>query len=170
MNNTNEKNQKNKSIAMLILSILLLILLIVIVGVAYARYISSVNGTISAQSAKMICNIDVQAGNTTNTTINPYCTVTLTNFNNSTDITQTDVAYSVEVTLNENSTLDALPAYYWEDANGTPVGERSQPLTGTLTKGNVDTQVYTVTFINEGESNVTTDIDFDLTAIQKGND
>ena len=165
MNTTNTNtNSKSKTIALLVLSLLLLILLIAIVGIAYAKFTASVNGTATAQVAKMVCNMDVEPSAVNNTIINPYCTVTLTNFNNSTDISQTDLNYRVEVS--PKSGLLSLPTYYWEDEGGNRVGNTSSALTGSFSRGIQDTQIYKVIFMNSGESDITAEINFDLIAIQ----
>ena len=165
-------NNKSKNIAVLAISILILILMIIIVGVAYAKYVTQVNGTATAQVAKMICNMDVTAANPDDQTIiNPYCTVTLTDFNtvnNNENITETSLNYTVSVS--PKSGLETLPAYYWEDSSGRRVGSASQPLTGSFRKGVKETQTYKIVFINPGTADITAGIDFDLTAIQQGNE
>ena len=171
MSDMNNKTNKNKNIAALAVSILILLLLIIIIGAAYAKYVSSARGTASAKVADIICNMNVTASSDS-TLVNPYCTVTLTDYtneNNTEKITEASLNYTVSVSLNQESELDTLPAYYWEDSSGNPVGTPSQPLTGTFTKGIRDTQVYRVYFVNPGTEDITGKIDFDLTAVQKAN-
>ena len=169
----NTSNNKKKNIEILTLSALILLLLIVIAGTAYAKFVATANGTASAQVARLICNMNVTPCDPTDTEIiNPYCTVTLKDFtaeDNTEKITEASLRYTVSVSMNSNSSLATLPAYHWENATtGQSVGTPSQPLTGTFTKGNKETQVYKVVFDNAG-TEVTAQIDFDLTAIQQSN-
>lgn len=171
--NVSNNNNKNKKLATLVISLLLLFLLIIIVGVAYAKFVMTAEGTATAQVAKMICNMNVAACDSNDQTIiNPYCTVTLNDYNtvNNVDkITETNVNYRVEVSPASGSTLQTLPTYYWMDSNDNIVGSASQPLTGSFTKGNKETQVYRIYFVNAGSSNFLANIDFDLIAIQESN-
>lgn len=168
----NASNNKRKNAAVLALTTLLLLLLIAIVGVAYAKFISSASGTASAQVANMICNLNVSPCDPTDPDIiDPYCTLTITDFNtvnNQDKITEASYNYTVSVSLNQESVLDTLPAYYWTDASGNPVGTPSQPLTGSFTKGSKETQTYRVYFVNAGTA-ITAKVDFDITAVQKSN-
>lgn len=167
--NTDTKNKKKNNIIFLL--IFLILLLLCVAGAAYAKYITTGRGTASAQVAEMICNISVEACSQDDETIvNPYCTVTLTDFKNENEqerITEASINYTVRVSLAEGSQLTTLPEYYWEDSLGNRVGSTSQPLTGTFTKGSKDTQVYRVYFVNSGSDNITADVDFKLTAVQK---
>lgn len=172
-NNESINTKTKKSNNLLFLIIFLILLLVCIGGAAYAKYIVTKHGSASAQVAKMICNLNVQSSSASDQTIvNPYCTVTLTNFNteNNVDIiTEASYNYTVTVSLAQGSELTTLPVYYWEDSNGNRVGTTSQPLTGTFLNSAKDTQVYKVYFVNTGSNNITADIDFNVTAVQKSN-
>ena len=164
------KTKKNNVILLVILIIILL--LTVIIGIAYARFTKSANGTATATVAKVICNMNVvPCSARDNTIINPYCTVTLNNYNNPQDISQVNVNYKVEVELDSNSTLEEMPTYYWLDSTGNRVPgiNESQPLTGSLTKGNAVSEQYTIEFVNEGNNTTTENMKFTLTAVQEGN-
>lgn len=167
------KNRSGNGVAIISICVTIIILLVVIVCVAYAKFCMQVNGSATANVAKVICNMNVvPCSANDNTIINPYCTVTLNNFNNPQDITQADVNYKVEVELDSNSTLEEMPAYYWLDSTGNRVPgiNESQPLTGSFEKGNAVTEQYTIQFVNEGQNTTTENMKFILTAVQESND
>ncbi|MBR1654307.1 MAG: hypothetical protein IJ690_05095 [Clostridia bacterium] len=188
-------NKKNdaKKVLILSLTIAIIILLIGIAGFAYAKYVTSAQGTATAQVANMICTIDVksssedQSGNVINpsdqTIVNPYCIVTIKDYTgeeaNPTAITQTDVNYTVTVTPKQVNGADSftLPAYYWYEiaspdaTSGTKIAtstalNSASTTAGSFKNGVAATRYYKIVFLNSGEEDITRYVDFDLKAVQ----
>ena len=161
---TQDKN-KNKKMMLLIL-ILSLVVLIVIASFAYARYLTTKEASATAKIAEMICEIEVQESQADKTIINPYCTVIVKNYNSENKVTETDVKYKIEVTPKGDFTL---PEYYWKDSAGTILAQ-STAVTGTFEHGAKDEEEYKIVFLNSGEEDIVRYIDFNLVAIQMGNE
>lgn len=160
INNTNNKNKKKLFIILALLGILLLVA--IIFPFAYAKFISTINASASAEVAKMICEIEVLPSENTSTIINPYCTVTVKNYNDKNEITETDINYKIEVLPKGDFTL---PEYYWKDSEGTILAH-STALTGSFKNGLKDLKEYKIIFLNSGEEDITRLVDFNLVAIQ----
>ena len=165
------KIAKNKKIAILSLLLILLLLIIATCGIAYSKYITTVRGTATAQVAKMICYMEVDSSDAEKTIINPYCIVTVKDFNqlqgNAQEITETDVQYTITVTpkQDENGNPFELPAYYWLDSNGTIIAH-STAVSGSFTHSNADTHEYKIVFLNNGEQDIRKYVEFNLNAVQ----
>lgn len=195
--NKNEKNNSNKNKNVLVITLMLLItlILIIICGVAYAKYLSTATGSATAEIAEMICVMDVKSSSEDNngdvispadkTVINPYCIVTIKNYNgdsqaNPGDITQTDVGYTITVTPKKDENgLDTftMPAYNWYEiaspdaTSGTKLATSvsltsSMSSNGTLKNGVAETRYYKIVFLNSGEEDITRYVDFELKAVQ----
>ena len=160
---------KNKNFTILILLTTLLLILGISVGVAYAKIVTSVEGTATARVAKLICDMEVTPCTANDPTIvNPYCTVTLKNFRTENGVTTTaETGLNYTITVTPKSGLTSLPEYYWENANHEIIGN-SQALTGSFVNGTPATQTYKIVFINEGTQDITAQVDFDIVAIQAG--
>lgn len=162
---------RKKKITLLALLLILLIIIITAIGVAYSKYTTTANGTATAEVAKMICYMEVDSSEAEKTIINPYCTVTVKDFNvlqgNAQEVTETDVQYTITVTakLDENGQPFVLPAYYWKNSSGTIIAQ-STALTGSFTKGNAETHEYTIVFANNGEQDIKKYVEFNLQAVQ----
>lgn len=195
MKNT-EKNKKIFPIKAQIMAliVIILLLLILISGFAYAKYIQTIQGSATAQVAKMICTIDVKSssedekGNVIQpidkTVVNPYCIITVKDYSgestNPTAITETDVSYKISVEpkkdANGENTFE-LPEYYWyeisspESQTATKIAT-STALTsnicsdGDFKSGKAETRYYKIVFLNSGEQDITRYVDFNLTATQ----
>lgn len=165
------KNKQKKKITTLALLLILLIIVITVIGISYARYVSSLRGIVSANAAKMICNLQVDSSGVDGTIVNPYCMVRVKDFNslagNTQEVTEVDVQYTITVVAkqDENGQSYVLPAYYWEDSNGTIIAHSTQ-ISGTFTKGNAATHEYKIVFLNNGEEQIKKYVDFNLVAIQ----
>lgn len=182
MNNTNKidvsnnNKKKNKNVTLLTILTIIIILIIAIVGMAYAKFLAVSNGTLTAHVAEMICNMNVTAcPSNDGNIINPYCTVVLNDYKSvdgDEKVTETSLNYTVSVSPKANGGLTTLPAYYWEDMdnNGAPVGNVSEPLTGSFEKNDKKTRTFKITFVNVGTADITAEINFDLVAIQQTND
>lgn len=164
--NNSEKLVKNihnnRIVVFLILIILFLILITVIFETAYSRYMEQSEGQVSGEIAKMICEMEVIPSEADKTIINPYCMVTVKNYNSNNEITETNVKYTIDVVAKENF---EMPEYYWQDTNGTILAR------STSIKGNFENEVkksdgYKIVFMNTGEQNITRLVEFKLTAIQ----
>ena len=163
--------EKKKKITILALLLILLILIITAIGVTYSKYVKTVSETATAQVAKMICYMEVDSSEAEKTIINPYCIVTVKDFNqlqgNTQEITETDVQYTITVTpkVDENGQPFTLPAYYWQDSNGTIIAQ-SAPVTGSFTHSVAATHEYKIVFLNNGEQDIKKYVEFNLQAVQ----
>lgn len=183
------KTHKKKNIVLGVLMLTITVLMIVIVGVAYAKYVTKVNGSATAETANMICTMDVDSSSELDspdkTIINPYYIITLKDYSGSNQanpdaVTQTDVSYTISVAPKKDAGGDdtfTLPAYCWYEIdspsaeNGTKIAT-STPLTSSITsdgdfkKGVAETRYYKIVFLNSGEQDVTRYVDFELKAVQ----
>ena len=193
--NNNKKNDAKK-ILMLSLTIAIIILLVGIAGFAYAKYVTSVQGTATSQVAKMICTMEIKSSSEDNngnvitpsdkTIVNPYCIVTVKDYTGTqsspTEVTQTDVNYTVTVTPKKVNGEDSftLPAYYWyeiaspEATTGTKIAtstalNSAATTAGPFQNGVAETRYYKIVFLNSGEEDITRYVDFDLNAVQANN-
>ena len=164
------KKKKNK-IIILIALLIVLSLIIGIAGILYAKYIKSTNGTSTADVAKMICYMEVESSEATKTNINPYCDVTVKDYNqisdNSQEITETDVEYIITVTAkqDENGNPFQLPNYYWQDSSGNIIAQ-SVPVSGKFKHGQAADHNYRIVFRNDGERDIKKYVELRLNAIQ----
>lgn len=161
-NDENKNNKSNKKLFIILVLLGILLLTAIIFPYAYAKYISTINASTSIEVAKMICEMEVLPSENTSTIINPYCTVTVKNYNDKNEITETGVNYKIEVLPKGDFTL---PEYYWKDSEGTILAH-STALTGVLKHGTKVDEVYTIVFLNSGEQDVSRLVDFHLDAVQ----
>lgn len=163
MNRENKENKENKT-KITIISIILavIILVIAIFTIAYAKYITSVSGQATGEIAKMICEMNVTSSETNKQVINPYCIVTVKNYNENNEITETDVNFKIEIAPKDNF---EMPEYYWQNSEGVIVAQ-STVLTGSFKNGLKDLKEYKIVFLNSGEEDITRLVDFNLVAIQ----
>ena len=195
--NKNEKNNsnKNKSVIVITLILSIILILIVICGIAYAKYLSTANGTATAEVADMICIMEVKSSSEDNngdvispadkTIVNPYCIVTVKDFtgenqSNPDTITETDVSYIISVTPKKDQDgIDTftLPEYNWYEitspsaTTGTKVATSTALNSATTSKGSfkskvAETRYYKIVFLNSGEQDITRYVDFELKAVQ----
>lgn len=165
-NNTNTPNnmkeKKDKSINIVVLAlILIMILIIILVGFGYAKYTETYKGEASAEVAKMVCEMEVVASEPDKSIINPYCKVTVKNYNANSDVTETDINYTIEVKPKDNF---ELPEYYWQ-INETIVSRNSE-IVGNFTNGVKEEREYIIVFLNSGEEDILRLVDFNLVAVQ----
>lgn len=162
-NKENKKNNENKTkITIIGIILAIIILVIAIFTIAYAKYITSVSGQATAEIAKMICEMNVTSSEANKQVINPYCIVTVKNYNENNEITETDVNFKIEVTPKENF---EMPEYYWQNSEGVIVAQ-STAVTGSFKNGLKDLKEYKIVFLNSGEEDITRLVDFNLVAIQ----
>jgi len=162
LNSTN-KSKNNKTIKLAII-ILILIIAVIISGFAYAKYVTSKQASATAQIAQMICEMEVQSSEADETIINPYCTVTVKNYNAEEKVTETDLNFKIEVTPKGDFTL---PEYYWKDSTGTILAQSTE-VSGSFQIGAKASKEYTIVFLNSGEEDIVRNVDFNLVAIQVG--
>ena len=173
------KENKKKSIFMLLLTLIMIVLLSLTFGIAYAKYLTSANGSATAQVADMICKMEIKSSSenasgqvispSDKTIINPYCI-----------ITETDVNYVINVTPkkdNNGQESFTMPAYNWYEIaspdaeSGTKIATSTALSSSSTTKGNfknkvAETRYYKIVFLNSGEQDITRYVDFELKAVQ----
>lgn len=140
----------------------IIILVIVIFTIAYAKYTTSVSGQATTEVANMICEMNVTSSEASKQVINPYCIVTVKNYNDADEITETDVNFKIEVTPKEDF---EMPEYYWQNSEGVIIAQ-STAVTGSFKNGLKDLKEYKIVFLNSGEKDITRLVDFNLVAIQ----
>lgn len=168
-NISEEKNDNNKKECLLnatwfraLIIVLICIVLLVVFGFAYAKYVTTKEGSATAEIANMICEMEVQASEANEEIINPYCIVTVKNYNANDEVTETSVNFKIEITPKEDF---EIPGYYWEDENGTIVAQSTE-LTGSFSIDAKQTKQYKIVFLNTGEEDITKLVDFNLVAVQ----
>lgn len=154
--------KENKKVMIVSILILIMILIIILFSVGYSKYSTIIRGSSNSEVAHMICNMNVVPSEENRAIINPYCTVTVRNFDSDDKITETDVNYKISVTPKEDF---VMPEYYWQDSNGRIVA-RSAEVTGKFKNGEKGQDEYKIVFLHSGEEDVTRLIEFNLTAIQ----
>ncbi len=157
-----ENGTRNKIIIYLLLIFILILLMVVLIKTGYSKYTEEINGSTSAKVAKMICEIEVLPSEDNKEVINPYCIVTVKDYNNNDEITETDVEYTIEVLPKGDF---KMPEYYWQDSNGIIIA-RSTQVNGRFVKGNKNENKYKIVFLNSGEEDITRLVEFNLIAIQ----
>ena len=151
----------NKITLIIVVAIILIITVIFISRLGYARYTHNHNASATVKVATVACEMTVTSCESSDTIINPYCTIDVKNYEND-KIAETDLNFTIEVTPKGDFTL---PEYYWKDSSGTILA-RSTALTGTFTKGVKEDKEYTIVFLNSGETDITRKVDFNLVAVQ----
>ena len=123
-NEINRENKENKTkITIISIILAIIILVIAIFTIAYAKYITSVSGQATAEVAKMICEMNVTSSEANKQVINPYCIVTVKNYNENNEITETDVNFKIEVSPKDNF---EMPEYYWQNSEGVIVAQSTK--------------------------------------------
>ena len=156
-------DNKNTKLVKLAMILLICVILIVIFVFAYAKYTTTVTGTATAEIATMICEMEVQASEPDKNIINPYCMVTVKNYNKENKITETQVKYKIEVTPKGDFTL---PEYYWKNSEGIIIAQSTE-VTGTFEIGAKDEEEYKIVFLNAGEEDIVRNVNFNLVAVQR---
>lgn len=174
-----EKKKINNTTISILVIILLTIIVIVLGRLAYAKYIKSANGTIIASVANVICTMDVESssedaqGNALTpdqTTINPYCIITIKDYEGSTPQTATkitDASINYIVTVSPTNTNVTLPSYYWQNMQTQEI-INTPTLQGTFTKGVAANQQFKIVFLNTNTTSaaIQEQVTFNLTAVQ----
>lgn len=193
--NKENKTYKNKNVLILVLLLIIMLIMIIVCGIAYAKYLSTATGSATAEVAEMVCTMEVKSSSENNngevinpadkTIINPYCIVTVKDFeganqSNPDKVTETDVGYSISVKpkkdSNEQDTF-VMPAYNWYEISspdaesGTKIATSTDLVSSSTSKGNfknkvADTRYYKIVFLNSGEQDITRYVDFELKATQ----
>lgn len=161
-NSEKQNSNKSKNKKIIILIIILLLLIIVLMQFGYSKYIEIVQSETTVKVAKLICEMEVTQSKDDETIINPYCMVTVKDFNSNDEVSQTDVNYKIQVTPKEDF---EMPEYYWEDSKGTVVA-RSTEVTGSFKNGVKKTDEYKIVFLNTGIEDITKVVKFDIIAEQ----
>lgn len=171
VNKTNEENKKNDKVFPVMIIIALLIVLAAVCAFAYAKYISSGNGVASANTANMICEMDISE-TSGQTHINPYCEITVRNYKGSA-VSQTSVDFTLQAVAKDGV---ALPDYVWMDSDGTIIARSGNDFpTQSLGHTTQESKTYKIVFINSGNLTagleagqpLTRYVDFNLVAVQK---
>ena len=177
-----------KSVTSLILMLMLIVILIIICGVAYAKYVTRADGTATAKIAKIICYMDVKSSSEDNsgnvitpadkTQINPYCILTVKDYNgelaNPSEVTETDVTYTITVSPKKENGVPTftMPEYNWYEiespdaTTGTKVAMSPAGVTGKFTHSQAKNKYYKIVFLNSGEQDITRYVEFNLQAVQ----
>nr|MBP3680424.1 hypothetical protein [Clostridia bacterium] len=158
----NNKNKSNKILILCIISSIILVVISIFVF-AYAKYKTTLTGATSKQVAKIICEMEVTQEDNSNNSINPYCNVSVKNYNNKNELTETNVTYKIEIQPKGDL---VVPEYYWEDSKGVKVAYNTN-VVGKLGHESEEVNKYKVVFVNSGESQVTRVVDFNLVAVQE---
>lgn len=179
----NKNHKCGQKFIMALLTVLILVLVVVLFSMAYAKYVTSKQGSATAQVGKMICKMEVKpCEDNGKTIVNPYCDVTIKSFNGESgksaetgegDVTETSINYKVKV-VSTNGDSESLPKYYWEDSDKKKIAGNADvleennktDLEGTFNKGEKAEKKYKIVFVNTGEQDVTKSIKFELTATQ----
>lgn len=154
--------ESKKIMILCMLLMFAIILIIIFFDIGYSKYRTTSNGSSSYEVAHMICNIDVVPSDGDRAIINPYCTVTVRNYDSDDKVAETDVNYTISVTPKEDF---VMPEYYWQDSSGRIVA-RSTEVAGKFKKGEKGLDEYKIVFINSGEQDITRLVEFNLNAIQ----
>ena len=107
--------------------------------------------------------MEVTQEDNSNNSINPYCNVSVKNYNNKNELTETNVTYKIEIQPKGDL---VVPEYYWEDSKGVKVAYNTN-VVGKLGHESEEVNKYKVVFVNSGESQVTRVVDFNLVAVQE---
>ena len=165
--NRTTNQEKAKRLKIMIAILLTLIVCILIAGIAYAKFAERRTGTATAQTANAICTMDITPNVANEEIVNPYCTVTIKNYNTEGQKSEVETRYQVEVQPKGDY---QLPRYYWEQ-DGKIIAQNTN-LTGTIPlqieSGQVQQQehTYKIVFINTGSEDITRQVEFNLTATQ----
>lgn len=155
-----DKNESKKR--KIIISLIILLMLFVLGTIILGRYMKAKEANASIQVAKMICEMDVEQSEDDRTIINPYCIVTVKNYDNKDKVTETDINFKIEVTPKDDF---VLPEYYWEDSEETIVAQ-STAVSGDFKNGVKESKEYKIVFLNSGEEDIIEKVDFNLVAVQ----
>ena len=167
-----EKNRSQLSGKYILLASIVLAVIITLVGVfsaAYAKYITKASGNATAVIASAVCKMEV-VPYTGKEIVNPYCIVTVKNYDEENNVSQTDLNFNVTVTPNGDF---VLPTCYWVDITDGQENETiettSNVIAGTLGHTTKQSKQYKIVFVNpgiEGEALVR-QLNFDLKATQR---
>lgn len=158
------EKQVSKKIIIAIL-IILIILAVLLLSNAFSKYITELQGTGTAQVAGIKCQTLLVPHDSTVDNINPYCEIIV---KNTEDDVLTEMAY--EYILTVTATDGTLPAYYCLDAEGNEVANSTTgttTITGEFGNTTAETAVYTLYFVNTGESDFTQNIKIETNTVQK---
>lgn len=172
----NDKKTSNKLIILAIV-IVMIVIAVLLFTIGYSRFTSSKNAGASGEIATMICEMSVQSSEKSDTIINPYCTITVSDYNNS-KTTETDIGFTIEVTPRDNI---VLPEFEWQDSSGRVIARSTDTLDQggnviartaefpkqTFKNGVRQDKVYKIVFKNTGEEEITRLVKFDLHAVQE---
>lgn len=156
-------NKKN----IIILLISILILVIIISTIAFSKYAKTLTGEGNAQTAQMICETSITAYDSTINNIDPYCQITVKNFNGNNKITETSLQYTITVSTTDGSTL---PEYYCLNSQGNEIANSSTgngAIIGELGCSEAESAIYTMHFVNAGDSEFTQNLTLTVNTIQK---
>ena len=138
--------------------IVLIVTLLIVFGPAFAKYVSSRQGSSTTQVAKPICRLEV-VNSSTDEQLNSYCDVKVMNYDTNNRVSDVGMTYEIEVTSSDGS---AAPDYYWVD-NGVNIGTSLTAELGHTTK---QSNTHKICFINYGEEEVTRNVKFKVNATQ----
>ncbi len=175
--NETTKKSNNTRLIVILTMVLILAILAAIFPIAYSRYRTTKTAGATANVASMYCEMTVSSSQSSDSIINPYCTVTVMDYKNN-KTTETDIDYTIEVKAKDDAFI--LPEFAWKDSNGTIIA-RSVDVTdnqgnlvsrtatfptGHFKNGVKEDHTYTIVFFNTGEEEITRRVDFKLNAIQ----
>lgn len=177
MENPNKSNSINKWIILGII-IALIVIIVSLFSLGYSKYTKELTGSATAQVATMICEMEVQSSEKSPTVINPYCTITVSDYDTNNKITETDIGFTIDVSPKGNF---VLPEFEWKNSSGQVIARSVDVLDGggnviartatfpkqTFESGQKQDKVYTIVFKNTGEEEVTRRVEFTLNAIQE---
>ena len=149
---------KNKKIKIAITIIVLTIIMCIIyISRTNAKYLENLSQKFITTISDKVCEIEVQASPTNSAQKNPYCIVTVKNYN---DKKTTQIAMKFEVNV-KSSDETQLPEYHWEDMNGNTL----EQITGNFGLDKEEKQ-YKIIFNNVETADIEKNIEFEVVAEQ----
>lgn len=114
-----------------IIGIISIIFLIAIATISFALYTTDITIIYETDTGETICNISVDYDETYKTNGIPYFYITVTNYDENTNITDTDIEYTL--TISNNGTSNGIFAIVDEDEGAYSSSYSSQVTTSSYT-------------------------------------
>ena len=144
------------------------ILLIFVGGYSYSRYTKDVNVNIEDTTGKLICNLEVDDTIYISNKGYAYFKVTIKNYDENENITNTDIKYQLEIKNKEGATVTG--SYRWLDQYGYSNDVFEEVATTReyeFTKNGKETHLINVEVKTEQDKSEKVDYELNLTCTQK---